>query len=194
MHVPNVAVPPDAPTVTLKVVSDPTAVAAVAFTRTVRASPSSATSDNAASPAVASCKDKSTRVPPSTIGKSTDVTVTADPPTDAEPDTVNFSPDSTVPSSGTVNIKVPLPDVPLAGMETVNLLPVKPVQASTPAEGHEDPKTAPPDPATVTATSVAPVKIDDEPLNRAVTVTCCAPACSSTDDKDNPNSTSASLS
>ena len=128
-------------------------------------------------------------------GRSTEATVTGPPPTDAVPDNVSFSPDSAVPSSETVTINDPDADVPPAGIETVNALPVKLVQASSPEDaGHEDAKVAPPAPATATDTSVADVRTDDEPLKRAVTVTSCAPACSATDDGDTTNSTSASSS
>ena len=174
--------------------SDPTAARSAAFTRTVFSPPPSTTSANAASPLAASCNDNTTSLPGSEIGRSAEATATADPPTDAEPDTVNFSPDSTAPSSGTVNINVPDADVPAAGIEIDNLLPVKLVHASSEDTGHEAAREAPPAPATVTATAVADVKTDDEPLKLAVTVISCAAACSSTDDGDNANSISASSS
>ena len=192
MHTPNAAVPPAAPTLTLTTTSDPTADTTVAFTRTVCSPPSSATADNAASPASASCNDKTTLL--SLIGRSTEVTVTADPPTDAEPDNVNFSPDSATLSPATVRSNVPDPDVPPAGIETVTALPVKLVQASSPAVGHEDARVAPPAPATATVTSVAVVRTDDEPLKLAVTVISSALAPSSTDDGDTAKSISASSS
>ena len=194
MHTANVAVSPAAPTFTVNVVSDPTAAVAVAFTRTDCAVPSSNTPANT-SPDVGSWNDKSTRVPASAIGSSADATVTADPPTIADPDTTNFSPDSDAPSSGTVTVNISLADVLPAGIEIDTALLVKLVQASSPDEvGHDDAKEAPPAPATVTATGVADVRADEEPLKRAVTVTDCAPDCSSTDDKDHPKSISASLS
>ena len=193
MHTANTAVPPS-PTFTVIVVSDDTAAAAVAFTRTDCAPPSSTTPANT-SPDTGSWNDKSTRVPASTIGSSADATVTADPPTDAAPDTVRFSPDSAAPSSGTVTINVSLADVLPAGIEIDTALLVKLVQASSPVPvGHDDPKEAPPPPATDTATAVADVRIDVAPLKLAVTVTDWAPDCSSTDAKDQLRSISASSS
>ena len=134
-------------------------------------------------------------MPASANNNSADDTATDSPPTIAAPDTVSFSPDSDVLSSGTVTVNVRLADTPPAGIDTVAALPVKLVQASSPVPvGHDDANTAPPPPATVTDTGVAAARTDDVPLNRAVTLTDCAPDCSSSNDSDNTKSISASSS
>ena len=156
---------PDAPTVTATVTSADTAAGAVATTRTVAAPASSPTADNASS-------DASVRlnaIRPSVICNPAPVTVTAEPPTLADPDSATVSTPSAVPSSRAVMLNDALALTDPAAMLTVNMFPVASVVKSP-----EAPNVAVP-PATVTVTSVAEVRADDEaPSKAAVTVTCWA--------------------
>ena len=179
---------PDAPTVTENDTAEDGADGAVATTRTVWAPPSSPTDDNATSDV--SVKLNETEVL-SVIVNSAPVTVTAEPPTEADPDKATVSAVSTTPSSRAVisNDALPLNDP--AGIDTMNMSLVAPVVKSP-----EAPSVAPfvEPPATVTVTSVADVNTDDDPANSAVTVTDCAALDSRTDDVDNDNEISASSS
>ena len=127
----------------------------------------------------------------SLIVNSAPVTVTAEPPTEADPDKATVSAVSTTPSSRAVRLNDADPLTDPAGMETVNMFCVWSVVKSPVAPGVA-PLVEPP--ATVTVTSVAEVNTDDEPANSAVTVTDCAAADSCTDDVDNDNEISASSS
>ena len=179
---------PDAPTVTVTVTAEDTAWGAVATTRTVWAPPSSPTADNATSDV--SVKLNWIRL--SAICKFTPVTVTAEPPTDADPDNATVSIPSMVESVGAVMLNVPLALTDPAGMAIVSMSPVASVVKSP-----EDPSVAPLAPipeATVTVTSTAAVNTDDAPPNAAVTVTNDAPACSGTASGNTDNEMSVSAS
>ena len=112
---------PDAPTVTATDTAEAGADAAVATTRTVCAPPSSPTDDNAMLDV--SVKLNDTEVS-SLIVNSAPFTVTAEPPTDADPDKATVSGDSAAPSLRAVRLNDADPDTAPAGMLTVNMSPV----------------------------------------------------------------------
>ena len=112
---------PDAPTVTDTVTAEATAEGEVATTRTVCAPPSSPTDDNATPDVSVRLNDKDVS---SLIVNSAPFTVTAEPPTDADPDKATVSGDSAAPSLRAVRLNDADPDTAPAGMETVNMSPV----------------------------------------------------------------------
>ena len=109
---------PEAPTVTDTDTAEVTADGAVATTRTVSAPPSSPTDDNA--PSDVSVKLNAIETS-SLIVNCAPVTVTAEPPTEADPDNATVSAVSAVPSSRAVILNDALPLTDPAGIDTVNV-------------------------------------------------------------------------